>query len=299
MALVGAASACAYLLRPSFLPLVAALPVLFVCLRAIRGDRLAPRRAAAIFLVSVLPFAGIASLRAATVGDPNIASFGGYVMSGMAILMLSNDVVARLPEEVKPLANQLLAARRAAEQTGEAIGVPLNAAQTRSYHSAALAYFDVLARTHDDMLRIAAAQRKAGEGWVEFNRRLMRFSLAVVRAAPDRYAAWLVGATTRLFGRSIVTNLAAMLAIIVVALAWPWRLLARHEVGAAPNSRLDFPVMIVIAILWLAASGLLTVLIHAPANRFIDTSSLLVAPPLIYWAALLLRPNPSRAQAPA
>ena len=291
--LVCAGAGCAYFLRPSFLPLVMALPALFLCLRAARGDLLAPGRAAIIALLAALPFAGTASLRAATVGDPNVASLGGYVMSGMAILMLSDDVVARLPNDAKPLATELLNARRAGEESGRFIGVPLNAGNARSYHSAALAYFDVFARTHDDMLRIAASTHKPGESWVDFNRRLMRFSLAVVYAAPDRYAAWLVGATTRLFGRAVATNLAAVLAILVVALAWPWRLLARKQVGVAPDARLDFPVMILCAIAWLGASGVLTVLIHAPANRFIDTASLLVAAPLIYWAALLLRPNTS------
>jgi hypothetical protein len=294
-ALVCAGSGFAYVLRPSFLPLIAALPALFLCLRALHGERLAFRRAAIICAISALPFAGIASLRAAAVGDPNITSFGGYVMSGMAILMLSDDVVARLPEDVKPFATGLLAARRAGEESGHFIGIPLNAANVRSYHSAALGYFDVLARTHDDMLRLAQSTQNPGEDWVAFNRRLMRFSLLVIRAAPDRYAAWLVGATTRLFGRSVTTNLPAVLALLVVALAWPWRLLVHGQAGIAPDSRLDFPVMILCGILWLAASGVLTVLIHAPANRFIDTSCLLVAPALIYWATLLLWPPGARA----
>jgi hypothetical protein len=289
--LVCAGSGFAYVLRPSFLPLIVALPALFVCLRALRGDPLAFRRAAVICAIAALPFAGIASLRAATVGDPNITSFGGYVMSGMAILMLSDDVVARLPEDVKPFATELLAARRAGEESGRFIGIPLNASNVRSYHSAALGYFDVLARTHDDMLRLAQSTQKPGESWVELNRRLMRFSLLVVRAAPDRYAAWLVGASTRLLGRSVTTNLPAVLALLVVALAWPWRVLVHGQAGVTPDSALDFPVMILCAILWLGASGVLTVLIHAPANRFIDTSSLLVAPALIYWAALLLKPK--------
>jgi hypothetical protein len=292
--LVCVGSGAAYILRPSFLPLVGALPVLFLCLRALRGETLALGRAAVIFAVSSLPFAGIASLRAATVGDPNVTSFGGYVMSGMAILMLSDDVVARLPDDVKPFAGELLAARRAGEESGRFIGVPLNADNVRSYHSAALGYFDALARTHDDMLRLAASTRKPNEGWVDFNRRLMRFSLAVVRAAPDRYAAWLVGATTRLIGRAVTTNLPAVLALLVVALAWPLRLLVHGQTGVAPDSRLDLPVMILCGILWLTASGILTVLIHAPANRFIDTACLLVAPALIYWATLLLRPPGAR-----
>jgi hypothetical protein len=213
----------------------------------------------------------------------------------MATLMLSDDVVERLPEDVKPFAAQVLSARRAAEDSGRIIGIPINASQIRSYSSVTLAYFDVLARTHDDILYgIIVPTQGANENWVDFNRRLMRFSLAVMRAAPDRYVMWVIGGSTRMFGRSFMTNLPAVLAISVVVVAWPWRLLVRRQIGIRPVSRLDFPVLILCAILWLVGAGLLTILVHAPATRFIETASLLVAPALIYWATLLLMGESSR-----
>ncbi len=296
---VFAGSGLSYALRPSFLPLIVVLPALFLCLRAVARRPLAVVRAGLVLLVSALPFLGIGSLRYSLVGDFNIASFGGYVMSGTAALMLSDDIVARLPDDVKPLAAEILKERKAGEESGAFLGIPRNADGTRSYHSAALAYFDVLARTHDDVLKITGAKLRDGERMVDYNRRMTRFALAVFRAAPDRYAAWLVGASTRLFGRSFVTNLPAVLALAVILLAWPWRLLFHGETVVHPDSRADFPVLAILAILWLAASAPLTVLIHAPANRFIETSSLLVAAPLIYWASLLVRPKtlPSGARA--
>ena len=289
---VGLGAAASYVLRPSFLPLVAALPALYLVLRALRGDALRVARAIAILLVTAAPFGAIASLRAATVGDFNIVSFGGFAMSGLATLMLDDTVVARLPDDVKPYAAQVLAARRAGEDSGRFIGIPRNSSEQRSYYSAALAYFDVLARTYDNMLYdVITPTRGGSEPWVDFNRRLMRFSLAVVRAAPDRYAAWVAGAATRMVGRAITTNLPAMLALIVIALAWPWRLLVTRQIGAAPRARLDVPVMAVLAVMWLLAAGLLTMLVIAPSTRYIETSSVLVAPLLIYWAVLLVRPR--------
>ena len=291
-ALVCAGAAFAYVLRPSFLLLVVALPALYACLIAIRGDALRIARVAAIVVVTAAPFAGIATLRAATVGDFNIVSFGGFAMSGMATLMLSDDVVARLPADVRPYAAQVLAARRAGEDSGRFIGIPRNASEVRSFHSVAIAYFDVLARTYDNMLyEVIAPTQRPGESWIDFNRRLMRFSVAVVLAAPDRYAAWVIGATTRMLGRSVTTNLPAMLALLVVAAAWPWRLFRSGEIGVTPVSRLDVPVMTVLAILWLVGAGILTMLVIAPSTRYVETSSLLVAAPLIYWAALLLWPR--------
>jgi hypothetical protein len=286
------APALAYIMRPNFLPLIVTLPVLFLCLRAMRREPLRPTRAALILAVAALPFLAISTMRAAVVGDFNLVSFGGFTLSGMATLMLSDDVVARLPDDLKPYAADVLAKRRAGEESGRMIGIPLSSSGVRSFHSVTLGYYDVIARTYDDMLyEIIAPTQAPNEDWVAFNRRLMRFSLAVIRAAPDRYAAWVVGGATRMAGRAVVTNLPAMLALIVVAVAWPWRLFATGEIGIAPASRLDFPVMIVLGLLWLVGAGALTILASQPGTRYVDTSSLLLAPPLITWAALLLMPG--------
>ncbi len=295
--LVCVSAGVAYVLRPSFLLLVVALPALYAVLRAIRGDPLRLTRATAILAVSIAPFVGIASLRAATVGDANIVSFGGFAMSGLATLIVSDDTVARVPPDVRPFAAQVLAARRAGEESGRLIGIPRNASGERSFYSAALGYFDVLARTHDEgIYQIIAPTRQANESWIDFNRRLTRFSVAVVRASPGRYAAWIVGAATRVAGRSIVTNLPVALAVVAVMLLWPWRLFVRGQVGAAPRTRLDVPVMAMLAIMWFIGAGVLTILMSAPSIRYIDTSDILVAPLFIYWAALLVKPSATPAQ---
>jgi hypothetical protein len=261
-------------------------------LRAVRRDALRLARAAAIFAVTAAPFFGIASLRAATVGDFNIVSFGGYAMSGLTTLILSDDTVARLPEDLRPFAAQVLAARDAGEKSGRFIGIPANASNERSYYSAALAYFDVLARTHDDMIYdVITPMRGTNESWIDFNRRLSRFALAVVRAAPARYAAWIVGGATRVVGHAFVTNLPAALAIVAIAIVWPWNLLVRGRSGATAVAPPDVPVMLALAILWFIGAGILTVLMSSPSIRYIETSSVLVAPLLIYWAVLLAMPR--------
>jgi hypothetical protein len=283
---------CAYVLRPSFLLLVVALPALYAGLRALRGDALRLGRAAAILVVSAAPFIGIATLRAATVGDFNIVPFGGFAMSGLATLIVSDDTVARMPDDLKPFAAKVLAERRAGEASGRFIGIPPNASNERSFYSAALGYFDVLARTHDDMIyQIISPTREPNESWIDFNRRLTRFSFAVVRASPARYAAWIVGAATRVVGRSLVTNLPAAVAILAIAIAWPLRLLCTGQVGVTPRTRLDVPVMAVLAILWFIGAGILTMMMSAPSIRYVDTAAVLIAPLLIYWAALLVRPE--------
>ncbi|HEY1544647.1 MAG TPA: hypothetical protein VGG01_19780 [Xanthobacteraceae bacterium] len=289
--LVCASAGVAYVLRPSFLLLVVALPTLYAVLRAIRGDPLRLARAAAILAVSIAPFIGIASLRAATVGDFNIVSFGGFAMSGLATLIVSDDTVARVPADIRPFAAHVLAARRDGEASGRMIGIPRNASDERSFYSAALGYFDVLARTHDDgIYQVITPTRQANESWVDFNRRLTRFDVAVLRASPGRYAAWIVGAATRVAGRSLVTNLPVALAIIAIVLLWPWRLFVRGEVGVAPRAPLDIPVMAMLAVIWFIGAGVLTMMMSAPSIRYIETSDILVAPLFVYWAVLLASP---------
>jgi hypothetical protein len=293
--LVCAGTALAYVLRPSFLLLVVALPVFYAVLRAVRGDALRLSRAVAILVVTAVPFLGIATLRAATVGDFNIVSFGGYAMSGLTTLILSDDTVARLPDDLKPYAAQVLAARRAGEDSGRMIGIPPNSSGERSFYSAALAYFDVLARTHDDMIyEIITPTRRPDESWIDFNRRLMRFSVAVVRASPERYAAWIAGGSTRVVGRSLAANIPAAVAILAIAIIWPWQLFARGRTGVAPVARLDVPVMVVLTVVWFVGSGILTMLMSAPSTRYIETASIFVPPLFIYWAALLACPCRAR-----
>jgi hypothetical protein len=287
-----AGAGCAYVLRPSFLLLVGALPALYAVLRALRRDDLRLARAAAIAVLSAAPVLGIATLRAATIGDFNIVSFGGYAMSGVATLILDDDTLPRLPEDLRPYAAQVLATRRAGEDSGRLIGIPRNSAGERSFYSAALTYFDVLARTHDDMIYdIITPTRGPNESWVDFNRRLTRFCLAVVRASPERYLAWIAGSSTRVVGRALAANIPAALAILAIVLIWPWHLFVRKRAGVTAPSGLDVPVMVVLGALWLVGSGLLTMLMSAPSTRYIETASLLVAPVFIYWAALLAAPR--------
>lgn len=138
--------------------------------------------------------------------DFNIVSFGGFQMSGMAGLMLSPEVIERMPSDVQPLARQILESRTRPEERGEVISTPLNSTGQRSFVSAALGYYDLYARTYDALLYGEIAKLQGNDDWVTWNKKLMRLSLATVLAAPDRYVAWVVGGTSRAVGRLFVTN---------------------------------------------------------------------------------------------
>src|SRR5690606_370116 len=115
----------------------------------------------------------------------------------------------------RELAAHILAQREKAEAEGKVIRTPANSSGERSFVSAAAGYFDIFARTHDDLLYgVIAGMQRPGETWAAFDRRLQRFAFTAIVLAPDRYAAWVAGAASRLAGRAIVTNAPFVLAFL-------------------------------------------------------------------------------------
>src|SRR5262249_26780210 len=104
---------------------------------------------------------------------------------------------------------------------------------------------------------------------------------------------------TRVIGRSFVTNLPCALAIVAIALLWPWHLFVRRRIGVAPVGRLDVPAMAALAVLWFIGGGVLPILMSAPSIRYVETASVLIAPLFIYWAVLLACPRLAAAPPPA
>jgi hypothetical protein len=164
---------------------------------------------------------------------------------------------------------------------------PVNSTGERSFVSAAAGYFDIYARTYDDLLygEIGKLQ-SAGESWSDFDRRLGRFELSTIAATPERYAAWVVGASTRLAGRMIVTNapfLLASVALLSMVLVMFWRPeRIRHLHGST-----DTLLVIAVVAIYVLAAAPLAVLITFPASRYIDTAAVLL-PALPLFGAIRL-----------
>ena len=285
--LAAAAGALACLLRPIFLPLLVMLPLLFCVVSRITGRRVAMHRPVALLLLSAVPLVAYAADRARHTGDFQLVAFGGFQMSAMAGLLVSEDVAQRLPAPERALAMQVLAARKQAEDAGRVLRTPVNSVGERSFVSAAAGYFDIYARTYDDLLygEIAKLQ-SAGESWGDFDRRLQRFALSTIAAAPERYAAWVVGASARLVGRMIVTNapfVLASVALLSMVLLMFWRPeRIRHLHGST-----DTLLVIAVVAVYVLAAAPLAVLITFPASRYIDTAAVLL-PALPLFAAIRL-----------
>lgn len=276
LALAAMAAAAACLLRPILLPVLVTLPLLFALASRITGRRIVVSKVAALLLLSLAPLLIYAADRARHTGDIKLVAHGGFQMSAMAGLMLSPEIAQTLPEPERALATQILNAREQAEAAGRVLRTPVNSTGERSFVSAAVGYFDIYARTHDDLLYGEIVKlKRPDESWPDFDRRLQSFALATIMHAPGRYAAWIVGASARLVGRMTVTNAPfvlaslALLAMLVLLICQPDRV---HNLRGSTDTLL----VVAIATLYVLTAAPLAVLITFPASRYIDAAAVLL-----------------------
>lgn len=204
-----ATGACsiAWLLKPAFLLFPISLPLLVL-------HRPGRRRWALLLLIILLtgPLA-LSALRTGRGDGFRPVSFGGFQMAGLAGLMLDDDLVARLPPSQQQSAHMVLDRRNQLVSTGLMSGIPRNSSGVRSFVSVAVFYFDILARDYDVLLwKGIRPLQSSDETWPDFDTRMQKLAMETVMAAPIRYAAWVIGASSRLVGQSLVLNPAMILA---------------------------------------------------------------------------------------
>jgi hypothetical protein len=267
--------------------LIVMLPLLLLGVRHLRLQGWGWRRAVVLLAAASIPLVAYAGTRMRYTHDFNIVAFGGFQMSGMAGLMLTPEVVARLPAEDRDLAAQILAVRERAEALGHVTPTPKNSTGQTSFPSAAAGYFDIYARTYDSLLQneIEPLQRPE-ESWAAFDHRLGRFSLATIRAAPEDYAAWILGASARLVGHMLVLNGPFVLACMGLLAALLWRLRRPASIGDLDRAS-DAGLLVLVVGIYVLAAAPLSVLLTFPAARYIDSAAILL-PALPLYAALHL-----------
>ena len=276
------ATGVCYLLRPIYLPLMLALPALHYFVSRNEFKKIATL---AVLIAAALPFILFSSVRYHYYRDFNVVSFGGYQASAIASFMLTPDLINRLPVKARHEASRILALRTTAENAGTTIGVPKNAEGERSFASAAIVYPDALARSYDDVLSLNGTIREKAETWLEFNARLMKTDIAVFKSAPLSYADWVVGATARFVGHAIIINPSMLIAVSLLVLS-----LLLSGSGIGPDVQGDVKLMTAIALAIVFGGGLLSVTTSFPAQRYIDSASVLLsAIPFLFFVKLMGR----------
>jgi hypothetical protein len=285
--LIAAAVAASCVLRPIMLPAVAMLPLLYLLLCRMEAQGWRVLRAAALLALIVAPLLGQSAYRYREVGHFGLVSFGGFGSMGVAAQVLTADILPRLPEAQRPLAEQVLAAKQNAVDAQTAMPLFRNSSGERSFQTTALDGFDTLARNFDEILwGQISALRMPGESWVAFDARMGALGGAIARAAPERYGLWAIGATSRLVGRLMAYNAAFLLALAAFAVVALWNTARRGAALGGATGRSWTPLVLIVGA-WVVSTSLLTVVVF-PALRYTDTAGLLLTALPLYGLFLAL-----------
>jgi hypothetical protein len=276
----------AYVMRPSFLPFVIFMPVLFAAIGYLKTKRWQTGASAVILLLSIGPFLTVSTIRYYAVDDFNTVSFGGFNMTSIASVMLSEELIGKLENDHQRLARDILEKRDAMVRGGEIYGM-VRVAGERSFRTTARGYFDILEINSDQLLhKVVYAERRPGESWVQFNRRMMAFCLDVVRVAPMDYAMWVVGGVRSATGSAIAQNIPFALTLGALLAVYSCLLFT----GRLPILRfapLDVPVLVLVTVVFVFGAGVLSVITTFPAKRYVFTSALFL-PSLLFYLLIHL-----------
>lgn len=284
----------AYILRPSFLPFIGIMPVLFALLSFAQKRQLEVKAAIGIFLLSLTPFFMVSSVRYHAVGDFNIVSFGGFNMTGMTSSMLSNDLIPHLKAENRELARSILGKRQALERSGEISPMAIDYdTGERSFRRTARSHFDILSFNFDELAHkvVKLTERKTDETWVNFNKRMMSFSIDVIKNSPVEYVMWVIGAVRSAVGIALAQNFPLLIGALGLASLYCF-LFFRSSLPSIKWPPLDIATIAFITVFFSLGSGLLMVLVAFPANRYVSTSAMFIPAPVFYmWFRLLQASN--------
>lgn len=308
---VGLGTFTAYQLRPAYLFLLPLAPLLGIVLFWLAGRRpaaaseaeqpaatrpstwrLSARFTGLLAVIVLAPFLAWSAFRWAVTGHFGLVSFGGINLMGITGSMLTPEVVPRLPEEHRPLAQAMIDRRR---EVGYEIAPAYDFREWRRLYNANIFYIGMKAAR-----ALPGRQRgEVGGLWVDANRRFTGLSWALIRLQPGLYARWLRDATGVFVERmaaSVMARVAALLLAVSVVAAALARALGRRLPKWAPRAGLPGPRGIGVALVSLAYAAtatLLVVLVESPIDRYVFAAELLVPSGLVALGLDLWRPSPS------
>ena len=286
-----------YILRPTFLPFIGLMPLLSLALGRVKTGRCEIWFTVLLFILCVSPFLVVSTIRYAMVNDFNTVSFGGFAMTGMTSSMLNEQLIRRLAQENQDLARSILDKREKLVGAGEICPMAIDYdTGVRSFRRTARSHFDMLSYNFDEIAHkiVKQTERKPGETWVQFNKRMMAFSMDVVRTAPLDYAMWVFGALRAATGTAIAQNVPFVIGLVSL-LGFYAYLLFTAKVPALSWPPLDVPLIALITVIYTLGSGILMLLVSFPANRYVCTSALFM-PAIVFYLLIRLYAATSKDQ---
>jgi len=281
----------AYQVRPAYLFLIPLIPLLgltLVWLVAPTGSRSGRWRSLTVklILVVLLPYLAFCTARWSTVGHFSLVSFGGNNFAAITCMYLTEDDVAGLPPDLRPVAEAVVKNRRELAQTNP----DYTAEATRSY-MAIETPFDL----NIGQVCVPAARETCGDDWPQVNRILWRLASAVVAEKPDYYASWLIKAFIRgvyMIVSEVIMNPVYFLVLVALGCTHVVSVVLRKRSGRTtvdgdPALFIEINALALIAVSF-ALAGVLLVIVTSPAlGRFMDATAVFL--PCVLTRALVNR----------
>ena len=284
----------AYILRPNFLPFVGIMPVLFLTLSFVKTQRWNVWKAVVIFMLSATPFLTVSSVRYKMVNDFNIVSYGGVIMTGLATSLLSEELIPKLAPENREFAKTVLDQREAMVHTGELSPMVVDygvsgLGRSRSFRKTARSYFDILSSNFDEIWNsVTLNKQRPDESWVQFNKRMMSFSVDVVRNSPADYAMWILGGIRSAAGTAITQNISLLVGGVGLLSVYSFLLFTSRVPPLVVWSPLDIPAIVLITVFFTLGSGTMMLLVSNTANRYTSTCATFISSIFFYMLFQLL-----------
>ena len=271
----------AWLIRPAYLFLVPAVPVLVMLLR-IRNATIEQlefrgivRSGLKLAMLVCLPVLFWCLIRFCMVNDFGVVAFGGYNFVGIAGQFLEPGQIEMLPSDLRPLARQAIYYRDQLPQDAIAMrdADPLNYLRIENNYDVTIwqIYSPAATDLYGDDASFANAQLK-------------RIAAEIVWNSPRNYLIWLVKAFRHGVFKIVsdfVLNPFGLLLTLTVAVAAIGQLACGRQRGTdCPSNPLQHAAgtLFVAAFIYAAFSLILTILVCPPLGRMTDASAVLFMP---------------------
>jgi hypothetical protein len=308
-----------YQMRPAYQFLVILVPVLGLVLpglgpRRVQWLRRRWRVSIGFVAASILPFLGWCTLRWVLVGHFGLVSFGGYALIYLTGPILTDDLVTKLPEEVRPLARAVLRDRErlvpnwrlcldsqgyfrpgfVEYDEGLADTWPLGFYTLRT---AIVLYGDESKEKGGWSGVWESWTPGSGQDWTVINAKLQGLAVALVKARPGFYANYVVRALKTGIKRLLTSNqLLKYLLLLLGTIAGIWHLvfivqylrvgpkIAEVKRGPARDYLWELNVTVLLAVSFALLNLLQVTLVAPPVGRYMSAAGVFL--PLVVVVAL-------------
>jgi hypothetical protein len=285
-----------YQVRPAYLFLIVLVPVLgLLIFRLTDQEQWRPewrRLGLRLTLACLLPFLAFSSFRWLMVGHFGLVSFTGTNLIGLAGQFLTEDMVAELPQELRPLAHDVLHRRQTPGQ-----GEP---AWKSAYRSGGGLHYVVLEEMYNptihqfySVLNASFQAKQAPHDQVQLDKISREMAVAIIKARPLVYAEWLLKGISHalsFFSHQLrFTHFTILMLLALANLVGPFlgrvRTAGEKRPTAVFSDFLLLKVMAATAVCFMACKLLLIVLVELPIPRYLTAVEIFV--PGVLLAAIL------------